>query len=83
MNDELTWMPAWRIRELIVERDVSALEVTDHFLTRIEEFDPVLKAFKHVDAEGRGDKRHSPMLNAAKIPVHCMGFPFRSRSTSR
>jgi aspartyl-tRNA(Asn)/glutamyl-tRNA(Gln) amidotransferase subunit A len=52
MNSELTWMPAWRIRELIVKREVCALEVVDHFLARIEEFDPVLKAFKHVDADG-------------------------------
>ncbi len=52
MNDELTWMPAWSIRELIVRCDVSALEVTDHFLVRIEEFDPVLKTFKHVDVDG-------------------------------
>ena len=36
MNDELTWMPAWRLRELMAKRDVSALEVTDHFLGRIE-----------------------------------------------
>jgi Asp-tRNA(Asn)/Glu-tRNA(Gln) amidotransferase A subunit family amidase len=52
MNDELTWMPAWRLRELMAKRDVSALEVTDHFLGRIEELNPVLKAFKHVDAKG-------------------------------
>lgn len=52
MNDELTWMPAWRIRELIVKREISALEVLGHFLARIEEFDPVLKAFKHLDADG-------------------------------
>lgn len=52
MTDELTWMPAWRIRELIVKRDVSSLEVLDHFLARIEEFDPVLKAFRHVDVDG-------------------------------
>jgi Asp-tRNA(Asn)/Glu-tRNA(Gln) amidotransferase A subunit family amidase len=52
VNDELTWMPAWRLRELMVKRVVSALEVTDHFLGRIEELNPVLNAFKHVDPEG-------------------------------
>ncbi|HUZ09201.1 MAG TPA: amidase [Acidimicrobiales bacterium] len=52
MADELTWLPAWRIRKLVVSGDVSAVEVTDHFLGRIEELDPVLRAFKHVDAVG-------------------------------
>ena len=40
MSDELTWMPAWQIRDLITKRDVSALEVTDHFLARIEGIRP-------------------------------------------
>jgi amidase/aspartyl-tRNA(Asn)/glutamyl-tRNA(Gln) amidotransferase subunit A len=75
MNDELTWMPAWRIRELIVRRDVSALEVTDHFLARIQEFDPALKAFKHVDAEGA--RRQATLADAQRDedtgPLH--GIP--------
>ncbi len=75
MNDELTWMPAWRIRELVVKRDVSALEVTDHFLARIQEFDPALKAFKHVDAEGA--RRQATLADAQRDedtgPLH--GIP--------
>jgi aspartyl-tRNA(Asn)/glutamyl-tRNA(Gln) amidotransferase subunit A len=52
MSEELTWMPAWRIRELIGKKEVSPVEVTDHFLGRIEEHDPVLKAFTNIDYEG-------------------------------
>src|SRR3546814_14186223 len=34
--DALTWLPAWKIREKIVSGEVSAMEVTEHFLGRIE-----------------------------------------------
>ncbi len=56
MSDELTWMPAWRIRELIGQSEVSALEVTEHFLGRIEALEPRLHAFKHLDASGARDQ---------------------------
>src|SRR3546814_17407930 len=47
--DALTWLPAWKIREKIVSGEVSAMEVTKHFLGRIETLDPVLHAFRTVD----------------------------------
>ena len=50
--DELTWLPAWQIRELIGKQEVSPVEVTNHFLDRIDALDPTLKAFKHLDADG-------------------------------
>ena len=43
MTEALTWMPAWRIRELIGKGDVSPVEVTEHFLGRIEELDGTLQ----------------------------------------
>ncbi len=52
MSEELTWLPAWQIRDLIAKREVSCVEVTEHFLGRIEQFDPVLHAFQQVDANG-------------------------------
>ena len=52
MSEELTWLPAWRIRELIGAREVSPVEVMDHFLGRIENLDPKLKAFAHLDQGG-------------------------------
>ena len=50
--DELTWKPAWELRDLMASGELSPVEVTDHFLGRIEELDPVLHAFAHVDADG-------------------------------
>jgi aspartyl-tRNA(Asn)/glutamyl-tRNA(Gln) amidotransferase subunit A len=45
------WAPAWRVRELIVARKLSPVEATEHFLNRIETFDPALHAFRELDAE--------------------------------
>ena len=39
-DDALTWLPGWRIRELIVDGEVSPTEVVEHFLARIEALDP-------------------------------------------
>ena len=55
MVEELTWAPAWRLRELIGSRDLSPVEVMDHFLDRIEALNPILKAFAYVDKEGARD----------------------------
>src|SRR5215204_2954315 len=47
--DGLTWMPAKEIRDLIASKEVSPVEVVDHFLSRIEELEPRLHAFNKVD----------------------------------
>jgi aspartyl-tRNA(Asn)/glutamyl-tRNA(Gln) amidotransferase subunit A len=52
MSDELTWLAAWEIRELIAKKEVSPVTVTEHFLARIEEHDGVLKTFAVLDAAG-------------------------------
>ncbi|HVV30454.1 MAG TPA: amidase [Mycobacteriales bacterium] len=59
MFDEITWLSAWEIRDLIVQREISATAVTEHFLQRIEEFDPVLHAFAHVDTDGARERAAS------------------------
>jgi aspartyl-tRNA(Asn)/glutamyl-tRNA(Gln) amidotransferase subunit A len=56
MTDALTWMPAWQIRELIGKGEISPVEVTDHFLARIEEFDATLKTFRTLDVAGARDQ---------------------------
>jgi amidase/aspartyl-tRNA(Asn)/glutamyl-tRNA(Gln) amidotransferase subunit A len=50
--EELSWMSAWRIRELVATREVSCTEVTEHFLARIEKFNSTLHAFAEVDVDG-------------------------------
>ncbi len=52
MAEDLTWEPAWRLRERIGAKEVSPSEVTEHFLGRIEELDPTLHAFRVLDADG-------------------------------
>jgi aspartyl-tRNA(Asn)/glutamyl-tRNA(Gln) amidotransferase subunit A len=49
MTDSLTWAPAWRISELIRAKEISPVEVLEHFLGRIEEHQPVLRALEHMD----------------------------------
>ena len=51
-DGDLSWMPAWRLRELIGTRALSPVEVTEHFLARIADLDPQLHAFRQVDADG-------------------------------
>lgn len=52
MSDELTWMPAWRMRQLVGDKQLSCREITEHFLGRIEEHDSSLRAFEQVDWDG-------------------------------
>ena len=84
MPDALTWLPAWQIRELISKREVSALEVTDHFLSRIEEHGSRLQAFLHVDAAGAREqaKRAAASVAAGDElgPLH--GIPVSVKSHS-
>jgi Asp-tRNA(Asn)/Glu-tRNA(Gln) amidotransferase A subunit family amidase len=56
MADELTWMPASEMRVLIGKGEVSPVEVTDHFLGRIEELNPTLKAFRSLDVASARDQ---------------------------
>lgn len=51
-RDELTWMPAWKIRDLIADKSLSPVEVTEHFLNRIEDVGGKLQAFMTLDHKG-------------------------------
>jgi amidase/aspartyl-tRNA(Asn)/glutamyl-tRNA(Gln) amidotransferase subunit A len=52
MSEELTWMPAWKMREMVGAKEVSCTEITEHFLGRIEEHGATLHAFEQVDWDG-------------------------------
>jgi aspartyl-tRNA(Asn)/glutamyl-tRNA(Gln) amidotransferase subunit A len=49
MSADLTWLPAWSIRNLIADREVSPVEVVEHFLGRIEDNNKTLNAFQAID----------------------------------
>lgn len=47
----LTFAPAWRIAQLIASGEVSAIEVTEHFIARVEAFDSEIHAFRTFDRQ--------------------------------
>lgn len=51
MADDLTWAPVWRLSELIQTKDVTPVEVLEHFLARITEHNPALHALEHLDED--------------------------------
>lgn len=89
-DDGLTWLSAWQIRDAIVAGKLTALAVTNHFLSRIARLDPQLHAFRAVDVSGareqarnadaalaRGDKPgllHGVPV-AVKEHIHVKGMP--------
>ncbi|MDB5687277.1 MAG: putative amidase protein, partial [Rhizorhabdus sp.] len=51
-REEISWLPAWKLREMMVARHISAVEVTEHFLARIAALEPKLHAFREIQADG-------------------------------
>ncbi len=82
MSKELTWLPAWRIRELIGARAVSPVEVTEHFLNRIEAHNTVLRAIEHLDVtlvRAQAKAAEAALLAGAELgPLH--GVPIAVKS---
>src|SRR5579863_40189 len=62
-DGDLSWTPAWRLRDLIAARKLSPVEITNHFLARIERLDPHLHAFRQIDADGA--RAHARRAEAA------------------
>ena len=49
--DELEWVPAWKLRQLIAARDLSPVELMESLLTRIDRLGPDLNPFITVAAD--------------------------------
>lgn len=50
--DDFTWMSGVQLAGMIANKQVSPVEVTEHFLQRIASIDPLIHAYITVDAEG-------------------------------
>ncbi|MGY2907929.1 Asp-tRNA(Asn)/Glu-tRNA(Gln) amidotransferase A subunit family amidase [Bradyrhizobium sp. URHC0002] len=78
MPSDLHWMSAWQIREAIVTRRLSAIEVACHFIERIDKLDQRLHSFFTVSGEMALDQardidrridRGEPVGALAGVPV--------------
>ena len=49
--DDLTWAPAWQLRERIATGDISAVEVVEATMKRLAAVEPQIHAFTTVCAE--------------------------------
>ena len=90
-DGDLTWLPAWMLRDMIARKQVSSLEVTNHFLKRIERLEPKLHMFRGYDvesaraqaraadkavAEGRGLGLLHGVPTALKEHISVAGMPY-------
>lgn len=60
---DFTWSTASQLAEMVSSRQISAAEVTDHFIARIEALDPLLHAFRSTDFDGA--RRQAKNVDAA------------------
>ena len=69
VSDELHWMSAVELAAAIRRRDVSSVEVLDHFVERIRELDGPVNAVVRWDLERAGSAA------LAKVPVGSSRLP--------
>jgi Asp-tRNA(Asn)/Glu-tRNA(Gln) amidotransferase A subunit family amidase len=81
--DELTYLPAVTMAEHIRTRKISAAELVEAHLSRIEKLNPQLNAFIHVDAEGARNQARAAdeavARGATLGPLH--GVPISIKSS--
>ena len=73
-SDDLAWMPAWQVRDLVAAREVSPVAVVQASLRRIETLNPKLNAFVNVCADEALDQARaaeaSVLRGDALGPLH-------------
>ena len=52
MDTDLAFTPAWKMREMIVEKEVSPVELTELYFDRIDRLDSRLNAYLTLDRDG-------------------------------
>ena len=87
---DLHYTPVWQLRELLDSRQISSVELTEHFLNRIERLNPRFNAFLTVTgdeamAAAREADRAIRELDNRAAPgprrmACCWGYPFPSRT---
>src|SRR5215471_6080978 len=73
METELTWLTAAEIAAAIRDGDVTAAEVTDAHLARIEKVDPRVRAFLHVAADQARAAARAVILGKTNCDEFAMG----------
>lgn len=79
----LTEMPAWKLAQLVRSRQISPVELMDAHLRRIEECNPRINAFAHLNAESAraGAKRTEANVMAGKTEETLLGVPVTIKSS--
>lgn len=76
-SSELAFAPAYELRKLLDSREVSSVELTEMFLRRIEELNPVLNAYLTVSSEEAMEsaKRADKRIGRGKKVPPLLGIP--------
>ena len=84
-NAELSFIPAWRLRQWIASRQLSPVELVTHFLQRIDELNPKLNAFLTVCAdEAVADAKRAEAQAVKGEPLGALhGLPVPIKDLSR
>lgn len=73
-DNDVTWLPAWRLRELVAAKEISPVELTRHFLDRIDRLNPTLNAFitvAHDDALAQAKAAEDAVVRGDDLgPLH-------------
>ena len=81
--DEISFLPAWELAAKIKAKELSPVEVTEHFLRRIDRIDPNLKAFITVAADQANDSARaaeSKIMKGESLP-QLFGVPLAVKDT--